>query len=53
MALGASLDVVSIMVEACPEALEERLSGRRTVLHYAISEGVCLEVGGLWEDDII
>jgi len=45
MALGGSLDVVAIMVEACPEALEERLSGRRTVLHYAISEGVGLEVG--------
>ena len=40
VALGGSLEVVRIMVEACPEALGERLSGRRSVLHYAISEGV-------------
>lgn len=44
VALGGSLDVVKIMVEACPEALSERLSGRRTLLHYAISEGVKVEV---------
>ena len=44
MALGGSLEVVVLMVEACPEALEERLSGRRTVLHYAISSGVDVEV---------
>lgn len=44
VALGGSLDVVKIMVEVCPEALEERLSGRRTLLHYAISEGVDVEV---------
>ena len=45
VALGGSLEVVKIMVEACPEALGERLSGKRTLLHYAISEGVNVEVG--------
>jgi hypothetical protein len=44
VALGGSLDVVKIMADACPEALGERLSGRRTLLHYAISEGVDVEV---------
>jgi len=44
VALGGSLEVVKIMVEACPEALGERLSGKRTLLHYAISEGVNVEV---------
>eukprot|EP00804_Cyclotella_cryptica_P022826 CCRYP_005044-RA/>CCRYP_005044-RA protein AED:0.07 eAED:0.07 QI:83/1/1/1/0.5/0.66/3/18/360 len=44
VALGGSLDVVKIMVEACPEALGERLSGRRNLLHYAISEGVDIQV---------
>lgn len=45
VALGGSLEVVKIMVEACPEALGERLSGKRNLLHYAISEGVDVEVG--------
>lgn len=44
VALGGSLDVVKIMVEACPAALGERLSGRRSLLHYAISEGVDVKV---------
>lgn len=44
VALGASLEVVKLMVQSCPEALGERLSGKRTVLHYAISEGVEVEV---------
>ena len=44
VALGGSLEVVKIMVKACPQALEERLSGMRTILHYAIAEGVGVEV---------
>mmetsp|Transcript_7504 Transcript_7504/g.17026 ORF Transcript_7504/g.17026 Transcript_7504/m.17026 type:complete len:372 (+) Transcript_7504:231-1346(+) len=44
VALGASLEVVQLMVHACPEALEEKLSGRRSVLHYAIAEGVNVEI---------
>lgn len=44
VALGGSLEVVKLMVQACPEALEEKLSGRRTVLHYAIAEGVHVDI---------
>lgn len=33
--LGASLDVVELMLSACPKALKETVSGRRSVLHYA------------------
>lgn len=44
VALGGSLDVVKIMVKACPDALAERLSGRRTLLHYVLSEGVDFKV---------
>ena len=43
VALGGSLRVVEAMVAACPEALNERL-GRRTLLHYVISEGVDVEI---------
>ena len=39
IALGGSLEVVQLLVEACPEALEQKLSGRRSVLHYALAEG--------------
>ncbi|KAL7546650.1 hypothetical protein ACHAWF_009981 [Thalassiosira exigua] len=44
VALGGSLEVVELLVEACPEALEERLSGKRNVLHYAVAEGAGVEV---------
>jgi len=39
IALGGSLQVVQLLVDACPEALEQKLSGKRTVLHYSIAEG--------------
>ena len=39
IALGGSLQVVQLLVEACPEALEQKLSGKRSVIHYAIAEG--------------
>jgi len=42
IALGGSLEVVKLLVEACPEALEQKLSGKRSVLHYAIAEGARL-----------
>jgi hypothetical protein len=42
--LGGSLDVVARMIEACPAALGMKLSGRRNVLHYAISEGANVDV---------
>ena len=32
------------MIHACPEALEEKLNGKRNVLHYAIAEGVYIDV---------
>ena len=32
------------MIHACPEALEEKLNGKRNVLHYAIAEGVHIDV---------
>lgn len=32
------------MYRACPQALEERLSGQRTLLHYIVSEGASSEV---------
>ena len=44
IALGASFDVVRLMYRACPQALEERLSGQRTLLHYIVSEGASSEV---------
>lgn len=44
VALGGSIDVVKIMVEACPEALSERLNEKKTLLHYAIPKGVNIEV---------
>lgn len=44
VALGGSLEVVKLMVRECPEALEEKLSGKRNVLHYAIAEGARCEV---------
>lgn len=44
VALGGSLEVVSRMVDANPAALGEKLSGRRNVLHYAIAEGVGVNV---------
>jgi hypothetical protein len=44
VALGGSLDVVTRMVNACPMALNEKLSGRRNVLHYAIAEGVNISI---------
>jgi len=46
VALGGSLKVVKAMVDACPEALDERLGGGRgrTLLHYAISEGAHVEI---------
>lgn len=44
VALGGSLEVVTIMVNACPEALVEKLSGRRNVLHYAIAEGADISI---------
>jgi hypothetical protein len=43
VALGGSLEVIKTMVNACPEALNERL-GRRTLLHYIISEGVDIQI---------
>ena len=43
IALGGSLKVVKTMVDACPEALNERL-GRRTLLHYVISEGADIKI---------
>lgn len=43
VALGGSLKVIEAMVNACPEALNERL-GRRTLLHYIISEGVDIKI---------
>ena len=39
IALGGSLEVVQLLVEACPVALEQKLSGKRSVIHYAIAEG--------------
>ena len=39
IALGGSLEVVQLLVDACPEALEQKLSGKRSVLHYSIAEG--------------
>ena len=44
IALGGSLTVVQLMVNACPDALKEKLSGKRNVLHYAIAEGVDIEI---------
>mmetsp|Transcript_19385 Transcript_19385/g.33265 ORF Transcript_19385/g.33265 Transcript_19385/m.33265 type:complete len:368 (-) Transcript_19385:74-1177(-) len=44
VALGGSLEVVQLMVQSCPEALDEKLSGKRNVLHYAIAEGVDVSV---------
>ena len=44
VALGGSLKVVKTMVQACPEALWEKLSGKRNILHYAIAEGVNVEI---------
>ena len=46
VALGGSLNVVQLMVDACPEALNERLhkATRRTLLHYIISEGVDIAI---------
>lgn len=44
VALGASLDVVERLADACPQALEEKISGRRTPLHYACSMGVSVDV---------
>mmetsp|Transcript_9118 Transcript_9118/g.19661 ORF Transcript_9118/g.19661 Transcript_9118/m.19661 type:complete len:360 (-) Transcript_9118:236-1315(-) len=44
VALGGSMEVVELMVRACPEALDEKLSGKRTVLHYAIAEGVDVDI---------
>ena len=44
VALGGSLQVVERMVDACPAALGEKLGGRRNVLHYAIAEGVGVDV---------
>ena len=46
MGLGGSLDILRRMVEveACPEALGCRLSGRKNVLHYALSEGAGINV---------
>jgi len=43
IALGGSLKVIKAMVNTCPEALNERL-GRRTLLHYVISEGVDIQI---------
>jgi len=44
VALGGSLAVIELMVLACPQALEEKLSGRRNILHYAIAEGVDVDI---------
>jgi hypothetical protein len=44
VALGGSVEVVGRMVDACPAALGKKLSGRRNVLHYAIAEGVGVDV---------
>ena len=44
IALGGSLSVVQLIVNACPDALKEKLSGKRNVLHYAIAEGVDVEI---------
>jgi len=44
VALGGSLEVVQLMVRACPEALNEKLSRRRNVLHYAIAEGADIDI---------
>ena len=44
VALGGSIDVVKRMINACPMALNEKLSGRRNVLHYAIAEGVDISI---------
>ena len=44
IALGGSLTLVQLMVNACPDALKEKLSGKRNVLHYAIAEGVDIEI---------
>lgn len=44
IALGGSLTVVQLMVNACQDALEEKLSGKRNVLHYAIAEGVDVKI---------
>jgi hypothetical protein len=44
VALGGSIDVVTRMVNSCPMALNEKLSGRRNVLHYAIAEGVDISI---------
>ncbi|KAL9180632.1 hypothetical protein ACHAXT_011085 [Thalassiosira profunda] len=44
VALGGSLEVVKLMVRESPEALEEKLSGKRNVLHYAIAEGAGVDV---------
>lgn len=43
IALGGSLKVIKAMVNTCPEALNELL-GRRTLLHYVISEGVDIQI---------
>lgn len=43
IALGGSLKVIKAMVNACPEALNERL-GKRTLLHYIISEGADIQI---------
>ena len=44
IALGGSLTLVQLMVNACPDALKEKLSGKRNVLHYPIAEGVDIEI---------